>query len=568
MAKEPKKPSTGRQGPSKKTGKPHAKSASGGDTAQQQSMKSRAQQAAQDEDAEDDQEYEAEESHFSVWMKQSPSWLISMLVHMILLIVLALISLGIVIDDSPEITIGENITEEPLEEEDEALNEELEEDESESEEEVEEITSPVDLKVEAPEMTIANENDDTELEAAKIEFSEFATTSAVSGDLLSDLGGTSASGLGGRTTGGRAAGVRKGGGNKGSESAVEAALKWLANHQNRDGSWSWNHTPGDKCSGFANPGEKATKMGATGLALLPFLGAGYTHQDGKNNKYKYVVEAGLKYLVGNMDPKSGRLYDRNGATHEHMYSHGIAACAVAEAYGMTQDPKLKAPAQLALNYIVAAQDPESGGWLYTPREGGDTSVVGWQIMALKSGILSYLTVPGYVKTRANKWLDFVQSDPYSEGTGIGSRYGYRLAQDRHGHQYPGAVTAIGLLCRNYLGTKKGDPGLRMGVEWLASQGPTPSDMYYNYYASMVMYQNDGPKGDLWKGWNRVMRDRLINTQKKAGNDRGSWHFSGNHGDTGGRLYNTALAAMTLEVYYRYMPVYQQSNVDKDDFPLE
>jgi hypothetical protein len=162
----------------------------------------------------------------------------------------------------------------------------------------------------------------------------------------------------------------------------------------------------------------------------------------------------------------------------------------------------------------------------------------------------------------------VQSDFYSEGTGIGSRYGYRVAMDRHDHEYPGAVTAIGLLCRNYLGAKKGDPGLRMGVEWLASEGPASTDMHFNYYASMVMYQNDGPKGDLWKGWNRVMRDQLINTQVKGGNDRGSWHFSGNHGDAGGRLYNTALGAMTLEVYYRYMPVYQQSNIDKDDFPLE
>ncbi len=130
------------------------------------------------------------------------------------------------------------------------------------------------------------------------------------------------------------------------------------------------------------------------------------------------------------------------------------------------------------------------------------------------------------------------------------------------------MTAVGLLCRNYLGTKKGDPGLRMGVEWLASQGPSPGDMYFNYYSSMVMYQNDGPKGPLWDGWNRVMRDQLINTQVKNGKDRGSWHFSGNHGDDGGRLYNTALSAMTLEVYYRYMPVYQQGNIDKDDFPLE
>ena len=571
MAKEPgKKPSRDRQGAATPAGKkPRSKSDPGGDAAKQQSMKSHAQQSAEDE-GDEGEEDEGEDSSFSIWMKQSPSWLISMLVHMILLIVLALISLGGVATDAlQELVIGEpDVSEEEVEEEDDKLEELDETEDTENEEVVEEITSPVDTKIEAPELTIANEQDDVTLAAAKIEFSDFATQAAVSGDLLSDLGGVSASGLGSRTTGGRAAGVRKGGGNGGSESAVEAALKWLADHQNRDGSWSWNHTPGDKCSGFANPGQKKTKVGATGLALLPFLGAGYTHQEGKGNKYKYVVQAGLQYLIGNMDPKSGRLYDRNGPDHEHMYSHGIAACAVAEAYGMTQDAKLKTPAQLALNYIVDAQDPESGGWLYTPRQGGDTSVVGWQIMALKSGILSYLNVPGYVKTRANKWLDYVQSDFYSEGTGIGSRYGYREAKDRHGHTYPGSVTAIGLLCRNYLGTKKGDPGLRMGVEWLASQGPSPGDMYFNYYSSMVMYQNDGPKGPLWEGWNRVMRDQLINTQVKNGKDRGSWHFSGNHGNEGGRLYNTALSAMTLEVYYRYMPVYQQGNVDKDDFPLE
>jgi type II secretory pathway pseudopilin PulG len=353
----------------------------------------------------------------------------------------------------------------------------------------------------------------------------------------------------------RALFAQQNGGNERSEAAVEEALRWLANHQNRDGSWSWNHTPGGRCSGFANPGEKRTRMGATGLALLPFLAAGYTHQEGKGNKYKAVVQKGLQYLIGNMDPKSGRLYDRNGPDHEHMYSHGIAASAVAEAYGMTQDRKLKTPAKQALNYIVNAQDPRSGGWLYTPGQGGDTSVTGWQVMAIKSGEQARLKSPDQVKQGARKWFDRVQSDFAAQGGGIGSRYGYRKAKDRHNHQYSRAVTAIGLLCRNYLGTKKDDPGLRKGVEWLASQGPAPSDMYSNYYASLVMFQNDGPQGPLWGRWNSAMRDRLINAQVQTGNDRGSWHFSGNHGNDGGRLYNTCLAALTLEVYYRYPPIY-------------
>ena len=170
---------------------------------------------------------------------------------------------------------------------------------------------------------------------------------------------------------------------------------------------------------------------------------------------------------------------------------------------------------------------------------------------------------------ANKWLDSVGFDP-SEYGGF-SRYGYReaLARDYAGiFDEDGAMTALGLLCRNYLGTKKDDPGQRKGVEWLGARGPARNNVYYNYHATMVMYQNDGPKGQTWKNWNKVMRDMLINSQVKQGDDAGSWYYSGNHGEAGGRLMSTCLCAMTLEVYYRYLPVYQQKNLDQDDFPID
>jgi hypothetical protein len=312
-------------------------------------------------------------------------------------------------------------------------------------------------------------------------------------------------------------------------------------------------------------------MGATGLALLPFLAAGYTHMPAKGNKYEYVVRKGLAYLVNHMDRNTGKLYEPKGYWHYHMYSHGIATCALAEAYGMTQDPKLGVPAQKALNYIVTAQDPQSGGWLYEPKQGGDTSVVCWQIMALKSGILSYLSVPGDVNNRANKWLDSVGFEP-SEYGGF-SRYSYRTGDEHFGERghiadRDAAMTALGLLCRNYLGTKKDDPGQRKGVEWLAAQGPGRDNVYYNYHATMVMFQNDGPKGPLWKKWNNTMKPMLVNSQVKQGKDVGSWYFGGNHGADGGRLMCTCLCAMTLEVYYRYLPVYQQKNIDQDEFPIE
>ena len=75
-----------------------------------------------------------------------------------------------------------------------------------------------------------------------------------------------------------------------------------------------------------------------------------------------------------------------------MYSHGLCSIALCEAYVMTRDKTLLQPAQLSLNHISYAQDPVGGGWRYTPRQPGDTSVFGWQLMALKTGHSSYLKV--------------------------------------------------------------------------------------------------------------------------------------------------------------------------------
>ena len=60
---------------------------------------------------------------------------------------------------------------------------------------------------------------------------------------------------------------------------------------------------------------------------------------------------------------------------------------------MTHDKGLMAPAQASINFIVAAQDPVGGGWRYQVKQAGDTSVVGWQLMALKSAHMAYLNVP-------------------------------------------------------------------------------------------------------------------------------------------------------------------------------
>ena len=83
-------------------------------------------------------------------------------------------------------------------------------------------------------------------------------------------------------------------------------------------------------------------------------------------------------------------------------------------------------------------------------------------------------------------------------------------------------------------------------------------MYYNYYATQVMHHWGGPE---WDRWNNVMREHLIRTQIRDGHATGSWDVADRHGSLGGRLYMTTLALLTLEVYYRHLPLYQKDRIE-------
>jgi hypothetical protein len=328
------------------------------------------------------------------------------------------------------------------------------------------------------------------------------------------------------------------------EGAVARALKWLALHQRADGGFSFDHRHGP-CQ--SNPGSLADAThGATGLALLPFLGAGYTHREGT---YQRPVRGGLAYLVRNMKWREGKYGDLSDSGA--LYSHGIAAIALCEAYGMTNDKELRAPAQGAIHYLQWAQDPVGGGWRYRPRQPGDTSVVGWQLMALKSAHMAYLDVSPDAVRGTSRFLDSVQ-------TQAGDGYGYTAPGNGE------ATTAVGLLCRMYLGAKRDDEALQRGVARLSKLGPSETNLYYNYYGTQALLHYGG---DAWRQWNDVQRDRLLETQAREGTEAGSWYSAGDHGsERGGRLYCTALSTLLLEVYYRHLPIYGAAAVE-DDFPL-
>jgi hypothetical protein len=343
--------------------------------------------------------------------------------------------------------------------------------------------------------------------------------------------------LRGRGREGRVVLTRRDGGTAESERAVEWGLRWLMAHQLDDGSWNFDHNK-SVCRGQCrNPGSEASTTAATAIALLPFLGAGYTQVDGQ---YQDVVQRGLYHLVRRalLTPHGSDLQEGT------MYAQGLSTIALCEAYAMTQDAALKDLAQGAIRFVVYAQDSQGGGWRYTPGQPGDTTVTGWQLMALKSGQMAGLEVPAPALYLAQRFLDSVQSDG-------GARYGYMTSQPRD------TTTAIGLLCRMYTGWRRDHPGLQKGVAYLSQRGPSEDNMYYNYYATQVMHHWGGTD---WERWNRRMRDYLIATQATSSHEAGSWYFSGGYGEVGGRLYNTAMAVMTLEVYYRYMPLYREEAV--------
>lgn len=343
--------------------------------------------------------------------------------------------------------------------------------------------------------------------------------------------------FGGRSSAGRRAAVAAFGGNADSEKAVSQGLTWLQKNQRDDGSWSFANV-GDA----GDPGSlTTTDMGATSLALLCFLGSGNTHKSG--GTYQQTVQKGLAYLLKNADRGAGGA-DLRGKfqSNSGMYVQGIATICLCEASAMEPDDKeLRRMAGDAVKFIERSQHA-LGGWRYDPGDPGDTSVVGWQVMALQSARSGRIKVLGKTLQESRRFLDSVEVSD-------GAMYSYMPGEGPRD-----SMTAVGLLCRMYLGWSRERAALKAGVEHLAKIGPKPGDIYHNYYATQVLHHWGG---DLWKQWNLKMRDELVSTQVKEGPGAGSWDATDPHGRTGGRIYQTALSILTLEVYYRHLPIYRR-----------
>lgn len=328
--------------------------------------------------------------------------------------------------------------------------------------------------------------------------------------------------------------LEQNGGTADSEKAVAAGLAWIAKQQKASGGWAFDLKQGEK--------ESAA---ATGFAVLAFLGAGESHKDAKG-KYKAHVQKGLDWLRRDLGA-NGKF--KSGET---MYSHGIAALALVEAYGQTQDAALKAPAQACVTFIAKAQ-AKDGSWGY--KEGaptGDLSITGWQLQVLDAAKRGKLTVDAKAVKAAVAFVDKLS------GGKDKNAYGY----DSNANALPGtALSAIGLWARaNFDDWTAETPGTVQGAKDLVRNRPAANRLnyYHLYYATMVL--RGGPE-EQWREWNEGpkdakgdraggLRDLLVKEQEAAG----SWKVDGVWmGSYCGRLGSTALAVLCLESYYRYVP---------------
>jgi hypothetical protein len=174
---------------------------------------------------------------------------------------------------------------------------------------------------------------------------------------------------------------------------------------------------------------------------LAFLGAGHSHLHGD---YQDTARRGIDFLIRSQ-AADGSLFGES-TLYAQMYCHSMATFALAEAQAMTGDRRLEPAVTKAINFSIAAQNTSVGGWRYRPGDSGDTSQLGWQIMALTSAKRAGINVPSNTWARVEKFLSSVH-----RGTHGG------LASYRPDGPASTSMTAEALYCRVLLAEELGNP---------------------------------------------------------------------------------------------------------------
>lgn len=295
------------------------------------------------------------------------------------------------------------------------------------------------------------------------------------------------------------------------EAALLRALRWYKAHQNPDGSWSQDRP-----------------VAMAGLALLAFLGHGELPT---SEEFGPTVQKAIVYLLDRVGQAEGIC--------EQEYSHGIATYALAEAYAMARTPAIRPVMEQGLRVILDGQRA-AGGWDYGFRQGErwDLSVSGWQLQALKAGLVAGAETPGLL-AGIEKALAFLKRDAFRE-TGFAYSNGAAASP---------SMTGVGTLCLQLFGEDaapevKASLGClreRASVKWRGQVAAfAPYAWYYQTYAMLFAGQA------AWKRWNPAFADELVRAQKPDG------HWETDASRACDPYLNTGFACLMLESYYRLL----------------
>ena len=343
----------------------------------------------------------------------------------------------------------------------------------------------------------------------------------------------------------RLARLKENGGTPECEEAVTKGLRWLKANQNPDGSWGGSNQPA-----------------MTGLALLAYFGHCETPV---SEEFGESCLKGIVYLVNIGARNNGVLSDSVNVLNQGCYEHPIATYALGEAATFCKELKIDIPNLLEVTekagqFIIDRQN-DNGGWAYKYEvKGGhtDTSIVGWQLQALKACSHTNIKYKG-LSSCIRKGLKYLSEMQNKEHGG----FGYNGPIQAYGNKGYFSLTGAAVLCHQMWGKGKSSEarnGLKYIKEYTKLDWNTEdSDLYAHYYESQAMMQAGG---ESWKMYNDLFRDQLLNNQ----NEDGGWKVPpfNAHGMKGNLVYQNTLCILMLEVYYRFLATGGGGRSDRPD----
>lgn len=307
---------------------------------------------------------------------------------------------------------------------------------------------------------------------------------------------------------------------------VIKALEWLESNQSRDGSWDVS----------VHGGKKEYKIGITALSIMSFLAQG-SHN--KGGKFREIVEKGIEFLLKNQDD-SGLFGAKQG---NYMYNHAIASNAIGDCYLLSRDQALVEPLKKAIDLILTSQR-EDGGWGYTiDAITSDTSVICFQVMALRTACTAGLTGSKMTNALKKAKSRIVQLTDENGLVGYREKGQYPLGSN--------TLTAMGALSFTLSSAVKDNEmsekykNVILSNKEMLTSDPNKNDLLFIYFSSLVLFQLQDP---AFNDWLKNVNQKIGGLQKKDG----SWAIPMDKWfSNGGDIYTTAIIILIIQSPTRY-----------------